>query len=850
MSRISQPDLNHLMGFPLILAMVMPIPDVANAVLIDDSTEQATNSVERLKDVQRPATTVEEWLSQSPTLTTITNVRLKPAEDELEIMLETADGKLLQGEVKQERDSSQERLGQRLIVTIANAQLQSAFQQNNPATGIINLTANNATATTVQVVITGAPGVPLEADIVPGTTGLTVSVLTEAEEEITVTAEKREDSPQNVPISLTVIPKRELEDAQIDSLQSIANNTPSFTFLRGSTGASYFNYYSIRGLSNFNFLASQDNVAFYVDDVPYDYGGFLDGVLFDLERVEVLRGPQSTLYGRSSQAGVVNIISRPPSNQPEIRTAASYGNNNFRNLQLSLSDAVLPDKLFFRLASIYKARDGIVENTFLNREVGEKNGLAGRAEILWTPAKEWNISFNTTINSDDDGSPLFAPRDTPNPFKVAQDFDGFYRLDNNTQALKVAYEGTGFRAVSVTTRRSTQQAFATEADYTEVNLFNGIGAFDSTVWTQELRFQSPNTADRLRWVVGGYFESREFNTLQDGITLSNLGAAAFGAPFAGTNNVSAEQQRYTYAAFGQLDYKPIEPLTLFAGLRYESSQVEMARRRIFTVPGLGDVPLSPTISGLEESSNALIPRFGAQYRFSPNVMAYGTIAKGYRPSGFNYRSDTEATRRFQEESSWNYELGVKTSWLNNRLTANLAVFQIDASNYQVALPDVTGFFNNIANADIKSTGFELELRAEVTKGLSLSAGLGYTNATFKNYTNPFTGQSFNNNRVPVSPSLTYNLAMQYRSTGGIFGRLELVGLGNTFFDDANQIEQKPYALVNARLGYEWKTGGIYVFANNLLDTRYITQGFVFPPPNVIAAFGEPVTYGVQIRANF
>lgn len=832
----------HPIGLSIVLVGFTLAPARANPVSPALSTATPTDSILHLKDFKQPATTVKDWVSQSPAPATITNIRLDSGKGDLNILLETVDGQTLQGELKQE--------GDRLIVTLPNAQLQTEFQQDNPVSGIRSVTATNATPTSVQVTIVGERGVPLEGELLTDTMGLTVSVFTEPEEEITVTAEKREDTPQNVPISLTVIPQRELEDAQIDSIQSIANNTPNFTFFRGSAGASYFNYYSIRGLSNFNFLSPQDNVAFYVDDVPYDYGGFLDNFLFDLERVEVLRGPQSTLYGRSSQAGVVNIISRRPTNRPEIRAAASYGNYNARNLQLSLSDAVLPDQLFFRLAGIYKARDGSVENTFLNRDVGEKSGLAGRAEILWTPSREWNVSFNATISADDDGSPIFARRDGSDPFRIAQDFDGFYRLDNNTQALKIAYDGEGFRAIAVTTRRSTEQSFATESDFTEFDLLRGIGAFDSTVWTQEVRLQSPKSADRFRWVVGGYFESREFNTLQDGIILSDAAAVGFGLPFGGTNNVSAEQQRYTYAAFGQLDFKPIEPLTLFAGVRYESSNAEMARRRIFTVPGFGDVPLSPTISGLEESSSALIPRFGLQYRFNPNVMVYGTIAKGYRPSGFNYRADNETTRRFQEETSWNYEVGVKTSWLENRLIANLSVFHIDASNYQIALPDTTGFFNDIANANIKSTGFELELRAEPVRGLNLIAGFGYTDATFKDYINPFTGQNFSNNRVPVSPRFTYNLAAQYRSPGGIFARLELVGFGTTFFDDANEIEQKPYALVNARLGYEWRNWGVYAFVNNLFDTRYITQGFVFPAPNVVSAFGEPVTYGVQVRANF
>lgn len=830
----------HPIGLSIVLVGFTLTPAQASPDSFAPSTATSTASILHLQDFNPAETTVQNWLAQSPPPTTITNIRLAPREGELDIRLETVEGQTLQGDLKQD--------GNRLSVAIPNAQLQKEFQQNNPVSGIRSVTATNATPTRVQITIVGE--VPLEGRLLTESLGLTVSIFTEPEEEVTVTAEKREDNPQNVPISLTVIPQRELEDAQIDSLQSIANNTPNFTFLRGSAGASYFNYYSIRGLSNFNFLSPQDNVAFYVDDVPYDYAGFLDGILFDLERVEVLRGPQSTLYGRSSQAGLVNIVSRRPTNQPEVRAAASYGNYNARTVQLSLSDAILPDKLFFRFAGIYKARDGVVENTVLNREVGEKSGLAGRAEMLWTPSKTWSISLNATVNSDEDGSPIFAPRDTPNPFKIAQDFNGDYRLDNNTQALRITYDGTRFKAVSITTRRSSQQDFTTESDFTELDLLRGIGAFNTNTWTQEIRFQSSNPADRFRWVVGGYFESRKFDTLRDGIIVSDLAAVDFGLPLGGINSISAEQQRSTYAAFGQLDFKPIEPLTLFAGLRYESSRAELARRRTFTVPGVGELPLSPDVSGLEEKSDELIPRLGAQYRFSPNLMLYGTIAKGYRPSGFNYRADNETTRRFREETSWNYELGIKTSWLNDRLTANFSLFHIDASNYQLALPDTTGFFTDIANADIKSTGFELELKAEPIRGLSLIAGVGYTNAKFQNYINPFTGQIFSNNRVPVSPNVTYNLAAQYRSPGGIFARLELVGFGTTFFDDANEIEQKPYALVNARLGYEWRNGGVYAFVNNLFDTRYITQGFVFPPPNVVAAFGEPVTYGVQVRANF
>ncbi|MBD2383818.1 TonB-dependent receptor, partial [Trichormus variabilis] len=667
--------------------------------------------------------------------------------------------------------------------------------------------------------------------------------------ELIVTAQKRPEDAQDVPLSLTVIPQQEIEDAQIRSFQDIANNTPNFSFLPTTAGSADFSYYSVRGLNNFNFLANQDTVGFYIDDVPFDYGGFLDVGLIDLERVEVLRGPQSTLYGRSSPAGVVNVISRPPSNQPEMRISALYGSYNNRELQLSLSDAIIPDKLAFRLAGAYNARDGVFDNIFLNKPIGERSQLTGRAQILWTPTPEWNISFNAYASDNDNGNPTFSRQNAQNPFQVSQEVDGFNRLSTNTQALKISYNGNGFRATSITSRRFSNQNTLV-GDNFPGDLLQQIIGINSTLWSQEFRLQSPESADRLRWLLGGYYESRNFNVLDDTFKYTDAGAVAFGVPAPGSDRVSAEQNRQTYAIFGQIDYKPIAPLTLFAGWRYETADAELDRRRVFVNPDGTVNPPTAEVRNATLNSDAFIPRFGLQYRFNPNLMAYATIAKGYRPSGFNYRADTEDTRRFQEETTWTYEVGLKSSWLDDRLSANLSIFQSDVDNYQVLLTDDFGFFRNVTNANVKVTGLEFELKAKPLQGLDLIAGIGYVDSKFKNYRNPFTNGDFSNNRVPFAPELTYNLAVQYRSPGGIFARAELRGYGITYFDDANQVKQDPYALVNARIGYEGEKYGIYLYANNLFDTRYITSGFLFPPPNVTAGFGDPVTYGVRVSASF
>lgn len=856
---MSQLYLRFNLGLALLLNIFVSQPTLA--------TDK--EKIPRISDIQHPHTSVKELLvQQQPSgVISVIGVRLNQTPNNLEVILETTASDKLQATTKIE--------GNNFIADIPNAQLRldgsNFFRQEKPLPGITEITVTNQDINNIRVTVVGEANLPKvelfdsEEGLVFGVTPTTPNTDQPSSEtqptqpsadkqpnqpdiELIVTAQKRPEASQDVPLSLTVIPQSELENAQINSLSDIANYTPNFSFFPTTAGSSDFNYYSIRGLNNFNFLASQDTVAFYVDDVPFDYGGFLDLNLIDLERVEVLRGPQSTLYGRSSPGGVVNVISRPPSNQPEFKIGASYGNYNSREVQLSLSDAVIPEQLSFRLAGAYKAQDGFFDNVLLDRQVGERSQLTGRAQILWTPTPDWNVSFNTYASDNDNGNPTFNRRNAPDPFEVSQEVDGFYRLSINTQALKIGYNGSGLRATSITARRFTNQSTLVGDNFVGDLLRQNIG-INSTLWTQEFRLQSPETADRFRWLLGGYYESREFKVIDDSFEYTELGAAAFGLAAPGSDRVSAEQLRQTYAVFGQIDYQPIEPLTLFAGLRYEWANTNLDRRRVFAASGGETTLTSPELRGAEINSEELIPRFGVQYRFSPNLMVYSTIAKGYRPSGFNYRADDETTRRFREEISWTYELGLKSSWFSDRLIANLSVFHTDVDNYQVLLADDFGFFRNVASAGVSVTGLEFELKAQPTQGLEFVAGVGYVNSQFQDYTNPFTGINFSNNRVPYAPEITYNLAAQYRSPGGIFARLELRGYGTTYFDDANQVKQDPFALINARIGYEKSNYGIYLFANNLFDTRYITSGFLFPPPNVTAGFGEPLTYGVQVRAN-
>ena len=669
---------------------------------------------------------------------------------------------------------------------------------------------------------------------------------------IIVTAERTPEDVQNVPISITAITEQEIEDADITSLEDIARNTPNFSFF--PSGDRSFGLYSIRGLSNSSVIANRDPVDFYVDGIPYNFASFLDIDLPDLERVEVLRGPQSVLYGRNSLAGVVNLITRKPTDTFEANGVASYGNFNDLDLRASVSGPVIEDKLFFRLSGSYGSRDGFVRNTLLDDGVNEQSGGSGRGQLVWAPSDNLEIALNASFDDYQDGASSYVPLNSDNPFEAEQDVDGFNDLVSNAQALRIAYTHPNFRFTSTTTRRFSKNDLEFDGDYTAADaVVRVLDDLSSTVFSQELRLQSPETADRFEWLLGGYYESSQFDSEGNGFRYGNDVTTLFGPTFpfspGSSNLTNSEVNGDTLAVFGQVSYQPIDALTLTTGLRYESTNNTLEGfERVVTVPGLPDVPLF-SLGEIEQDGNELLPRFVAEYRFSPDLMAYGSITRGYRPPGTNFGPGSEETATYDAERSWNYEVGLKSSWLDDRLAVNLALFHNPVDNFQVLLFDqIGGSFTD--NADVSITGFELEARATPVTGFDIVAGLGLIDAEFTDFINPFTGENSKGNQLTFAPNLTYNLAFQYRSPQGVFGRLELQGLGTTFFDDANTLEQDPYAIVNARLGYEAENLGIYLFANNILDTEYINQAFALPPIGAIASYGGPATYGVQVRTRF
>lgn len=626
---------------------------VGNIISQASATEQPSKT-------ESPATTLKQWQAQlNNSVTIITNIEVQPTATGVELTIDTLDGKRLR-RIKYSQ-------GNNLIIDLANVQLnlrEPSFIRTNPAEGISQVRAIALPVNKIRITISGIEGTPT-GKIITSDRGLIVNATpplsvadtqTQPDQviDVIVTAQKQPEKPEDVPISLTTLDRQEIEDAKIDSFRDVAANTPNF-FTTVSDRA--FNFISIRGLGNGNFL-SRDSIGFFVDDVPYEYAHqFLPGALFDVERIEVLRGPQSSLYGRNSQAGVVNVISRQPTNSPEIILGASYGNFNQRQLEFSGSRAIIKDKLKFRVAGIYDARDGFTENTFLGEDANNLSTIAGRVNLLWTPNQQWDIALNATVAANNDGDNTYVPIDTEEPFETELNVPGDTDLSTNTQSLRVDYQGKGFKVTSISARNGTNHNYNADGDYSPEDLFKFDVRQESNIISQEIRVQSPDNSDRaaypsgnrLRWLAGFYFQDRNYDIDPQQLKFSPVAGLAFFATETARRSVT--QGRYdqtTIAGFGQIDYKPIEPLTLTAGLRYENSDEELSRRNFVIFEGDNSAETTTPFVDSSVDDTALIPKLAAEYSFNSNLAAYASVTRGYKPPSQNYSTE-DPNLRFDTE---------------------------------------------------------------------------------------------------------------------------------------------------------------------------------------------------------
>ncbi|BBO85451.1 TonB-dependent receptor [Desulfosarcina ovata subsp. sediminis] len=652
---------------------------------------------------------------------------------------------------------------------------------------------------------------------------------------MTVTAQKQEENVQDVPMCITVFSDQDIDDKKIKSISEIADFVPNFmVFNEGGPG---INSPSMRGI-HAPHLSYTTSVGLFIDGIPIlSTFGYEDALLY-VERVEVLRGPQGTLYGKNTQAGVVNIITAQPNNQLTGKISAELGrllsgetgDKLKKEISFNVSGPIQKDSLFIGLAGQFYQRDGYIENTITGDTVDDREHWLGKAHLRWTPTDQLDISLIASMLEHDDGGANITLGEygaatygisVPGDRKVTSNLEGNYKPRENSQALKINYDFSElWTLTSITTRRSYNDEAVDDFDYTGETLSHIYK--DDQLRTTAQEFRLNYASEQLTWLLGLYYDNDYKHKKRE--TISSYSSM--------NSSTDREIDGDTYAAFVHVTYGLAPHINLIAGLRYEQQDQEFE-------DNLND-------KQLDDSWDAFTPKIGVEYHFTSDVLTYATVSKGYRSGGFNALADEASPYySYDEEELWSYEIGMKNTLLNKRLILNGALFYMNISDMQVtdAVTPATSYLTNAAKATAK--GIEVEATVRVTQGLSLMGSFGYTDLEFEDFEDA--KGDYEGNRNPYTPDYTYNIGAQYRYPGGLYLRADLIGYGKMYFDRANEYSRDSYQLVNAKIGYETERFDVYLYGKNIFDEEYNSYGYY---SGFYTIYSDPGEVGLQMTWRF
>ncbi len=643
---------------------------------------------------------------------------------------------------------------------------------------------------------------------------------------ITVTANKTEENAQEIPMSISVIDDVAILDRSIDTTEKLFQRMPNMHMTKmGPVGLSQ-NIASVRGISSF--MTGGDVFGFFVDDVFYPSA---DINLMDVERIEVLRGPQGTLYGKNTEAGVINIITRTPENLWSGGLSLSYDNYNTLETELFGGGALVKDKLFLRLAGRYMGSDGYFTNTVDNDdEVDEKKNYDGRISLRYTPSEKLTADLKINLQKYDSNYSEFTTFDKTqdSDFDVSVNDPGHVDKDFSNVSLKVAFDMENVRLTSITTALNSDTTNGNDVDFTDSDLFLLKAGMDRKLYTQELRLNS-RSAGAWKWTTGVYlFSSQDDQSIVYDAIPYNVSAEQYGD----TDSTGA-------AVFGQVDYT-IKKWVVTAGLRYEYEQKDFD----YQWKGGAMVGYTPCAGSSDKDFDALLPKFALTYHVTDHFRPYASVSKGFKSGGFNLGSDPG--KAYDSEYTWNYELGFKSELAHNRVQLNAALFYINWEDLQVEQPSYPDYvIDNAASATSK--GLEIELILRPLTGLEVYGSLGYVDATFDEYTKG--GVNYSGKDIPNSPSHTYGLGATYRFLAHWMVNAELNGTGTIYYEADNEKSQDSYQIVDLKAGYEADSFDVYVWASNLFDQAYATRAFEMNG-QWWGRNGDPRTFGLTFRYRF
>ena len=691
--------------------------------------------------------------------------------------------------------------------------------------------------------------------------------LTEANRQldaVVVTAEKKEENVQQIPVSISVLTEKNIEEYRLWNSRELTAIVPNL--YAGNPGDGR-NVVSIRGITSTSYDPA---VTTYIDGVNQFTLDTYIPQLFDVERIEVLKGPQGTLYGRNAMGGVINIITKQPGNKIDAVAEMNFGNFGEKRFTLVFRSPVIKDKLFFGVAGLYEGLDGFYYNKYTNSKFDKQHGAGANYYLKYSANPNWLLTLNVKhlANRNYGAFPLVIGTGEAfaHPFQLNQ--NAVTKLVDNifNSSFSINHFGKGFTLSSQLTYQSNYRYYSSpiDGDFSPIDgvtIINNYGKKwnNVKVLTQEFKISSPaGSLKKLKWTGGAYFFYQDVPNKQ--ATHFGKDAALVGSPDSNYSIINTTKLKNKGAAlFGQLTQNLSDKIVFTVGIRYDyqqSAQEVLGEYQPDNSPSPVFATRPDTSS--KASYDALSPMATVAYEFRSNSNAYARYSRGYRTGGFTQLSPDPSQPPlypYKPEYSNCFEVGSKNTFFKNRLRANISFFYSIISNAQVPtliLPDAITITRNAGR--LQSKGFEIETAATPIKGLETSYNFGYTDAKYATLKLSQNGSAVDlaGHRQVFTPDITSMLALQYgfpiNSSQSIrlVVRGEWMYLGEQFFDLANIIRQSPYHLLNARVGIQIKRLELFFWERNLTDKRYIAYAYDFGAVHL----GNPRTYGFTLRATY
>jgi len=676
-------------------------------------------------------------------------------------------------------------------------------------------------------------------------------------EEVLVTAQKRSERLQDVPISITAVGADAIVRTNARNLTDITSQIPNLSLGLGDNKDTAI---SIRGIGDYTRNLGYDaRTSVYIDGVFVGQSQAMNQSLLDLQRVEVLRGPQGTLFGKNTISGAINLITRKPREELGGEAGISFGNYDARAVYGILNLPLVRGKLFAKLSAREEESNGYILDVLNGRRLNGQNQQSGRLQLRYIATD--SLEFNFSADALRENVPFtnaeaiagIGEAEAPGPFTVSHNTVG--RVDRNVYgtALTADYQvPVGGTVTSISAYRWSHAGNFQEEDYTSAAIMDSDFRDSDRQFTQELRYASP-TGGRFDYVAGLYYIKQNLKTDH-----SANGGSDFAIPGYAVRTFGTLKSE-SFAAYLNANLHFGDGWTASAGVRY----TDESKHLDYNIAG--GPPLFIDLADYRDrySEDAVTPRFGLSYHFNPDQMLYATYSRGFKSGGWNADFITTTERlKFAPEFANSYEVGYKGSLFAQRLQLGIALFTTHFADFQVSqfVPTTVGTIITLTNAGkVTSKGAEAEISALVADGLRLSLNVGYVDATFDSFKDAGgPGINYDGHRLPYAPKLKGGFAIDY--TRPLFGFADFDMRADYAYTDSSYSNPNnmpdyfsgAYGIGNLRVGLvstksDWS---VHLYVRNLTDKLYSNYTDVSFLGVNRTEYGRPRTYGAQLSVKF